>query len=550
MQLRVLDEDRPGYARLAFDGSLTQPTLRLSVRSSRQRAFLRPDGFWGQLAHFFNASRTEGDSQTTLYEIGPELVNYLPDSDTLEFAAEDGSAHVKATWERASRKVSSSAGGGPEAWIDGKPPRPPDGPAPEAEQFAAGSVAAAIESHGRSAQDIAGRPDDLEMTQVQLSPRRLAKDGPAGTPPPPPPSSQPGRQAPAAGPPPRRRALPALTLGLAALAGAGFLVYLLLPCQWLPQGYCPVDQAEVDAAQKAGVCAFYKSQSGLDCEIAKDCIDPYLASFPKGTSRADLEARAKSSTALCRQMVEKAEATFACIDDLKKRGRSRCDVQVACTQSFQSAYPIGPLRRKIDYAVQQAQVDCECERNPAACGRNTSAQRDEDDAWQLAKRCAASAPACKIENCYKDFYLTRYVSGTHRVEAKSEISLAQEACEKPPQVNPPDGQSNQVPDGESNPVPEGNYWGRTLAACGARTDFSVNANVKGGRISWEHDFRGSKYLWEGTIDASGKVSAKVANAPGLTATGRFTADGEKRIEMRYPQCVSEPVPLEIRGKYQ
>ncbi len=62
MRLRVLDDDRPGYAQLAFDGPLSQPKLALSVRSQREGAFLGADGNWQKTAHFFTASRIGGDA--------------------------------------------------------------------------------------------------------------------------------------------------------------------------------------------------------------------------------------------------------------------------------------------------------------------------------------------------------------------------------------------------------------------------------------------------------------------------------------------------------
>ncbi len=656
MRLRVLDDLRPGYAQLAFDGPLTQPTLHLSVRSQQEGSFLGPDGSWQKSAHFFTASRIEGDAHSALYRVGPEIVNHLRELDTVEFASDDGSLRLETTWENAVPQMPKTPGGRPGHSFYGVQSQPLESPEMFTPPPAPPAVAPEPEPEPPPPQDFAAEEEPEPEPQTSMPPpmreentdqetradTRRSKRESGGT----------------GGGSGQRGFLLPLLLGLIFLAGAGFAAYKFVPCDWLPQGYCPVDKNEVDALQKARVCAFYKSQGGLDCEVAKDCIEPYITAYPKGPSRPELEAKAKTSNDVCKQMVDTAQTAFTCIDDLKKRGRSRCDVQVACTRTFQSLYPIGPMRRKIDDAAQQAQVDCECERKPLSCengsqsdavkppetntneeddkawqeanqcardtarkcvspgcyadylnkfaaglhrseaqteaeaiakscanadeqaalqsarecargprrctarcyasylskygtsgqygstAQNESAQidnecknaHDEDDAWLSAKRCAATATACNVEACYKESYLARYgASGSHRADADVEISRAKIACQKLSQ--------------QQSVVAEGKYWGRALAACGAKTDFGVSVEVKGNRINWEHDFLGARYQWDGTIDPSGNVLAKVPNTPGATATG-VISEAEKIIQMKYPQCTSGPVQLEIRGKTQ
>jgi hypothetical protein len=593
MRLRVLDDVRPGYARLQFDGQLTRPTLALSIRSLQEGAFLGPDGSWRKSPHFFSASRVEGDERSTMYRIGPEVVNYLRDLDTIEFVTDDGALRVETTWENAVPQMPKSPGRqqGHSIYREQSP--------------SSQSPATVAEPVELSCADATGQAGSLqesfpppETAPPERHPAPLAAEDAAQRVAPAEREPVPTVKQPSATRGGGNRQFALLLLGLVGLGVVGFMIYQFLPCDWLPEGYCRLDKAEVEAAKKAGVCAFYKAQGGRDCEIAKDCIDPYLASFPKGPSRAELEARARASNDVCSQMVEKAKSTFACIDELKTRGRSRCDVRMACTQTFQSLYSVGPLRQKIDAALQQAEVDCECERNATACARGADDKSDlvkeeartwleanacasdaarkcaspgcfanylskfgvsgahgnearndadaitrdcaansdekEDQAWRSARQCASSASACSVASCYAESYVARYPTGAHRAEANVEMSRAQDTCQKLPR---------------QTPVSDGKYWGRSLAACGAKSDFSVSVDVNGNQIGWEHDFLGVKYRWDGTIDSLGNISAKVANAT-ATATGVFREEGEKFIQMRYPQCTSGPVSLEIRGKYQ
>ncbi|WP_020176814.1 hypothetical protein [Methyloferula stellata] len=655
MRLRVLDDLRPGYAQLAFDGPLTQPTLHLSVRSQQEGGFLGPDGSWQKSAHYFTASRIEGDDRSTVYRVGPEIVNHLRELDTVEFANDDGSLRFETTWENAVPQMPKIPGGRPGHSIYGVQSQPLESPQAIAtpEPTSGGDAVPEQQSQDYYEAEQEAEPGLQTSTPPPLDEEATTLETRADTQ-----RSRQDRDDGTGGGSGRRGFLLPLLLGLIVLAGAGFTAYKFVPCDWLPQGYCPVDKNEVEALQKARVCAFYKSQGGLDCDVAKDCVEPYITAYPKGPSRPELEAKAKTSNDVCKQMVDAAQTAFTCIDDLKKRGRSRCDVQVACTRTFQSLYSIGPMRRKIDDAAQQAQVDCECESKPLSCengsqsepkqpevnpkdaeedkawqesnqcahdnarkcaspgcyadylntfasglhrseaqtdaetiakscsnadeqaalqaarecargprrctahcyssylskyrtsdqngsdAQSESAQidnecksaHDEDDAWLAAKRCAAAATACNVEACYRGSYLTRYgASGSHRADADVEISRAKIACQKLSQ--------------QQTVVAEGKYWGRSLAACGAKTDFGINVEVKGNRINWEHDFLGVKYQWDGTIDPSGNVLAKVQNTPGATATG-VISEAEKIIQMKYPQCTSGPVQLEIRGKME
>jgi hypothetical protein len=111
MSLRVLDDDRPGFALLSFGAKLEQPSLSLSIRSLRENAFLGPEGKWQRAAHFFVAERAGETSRGTEYRVGPEIVNHLLEHDQIIVATEDGSLREQTLWENAIPQMPGSGGG-------------------------------------------------------------------------------------------------------------------------------------------------------------------------------------------------------------------------------------------------------------------------------------------------------------------------------------------------------------------------------------------------------------------------------------------------------
>lgn len=651
MRLRVLDDDRPGYARLAFDTGLDQSSLSLSVRSLRDGGFLGPNGGWQRSPHFFNAVRAGGDARSAVFRVGPEIVNHLLEFDLVEFASADGTIRVETTWENAVPQISGG---------------------PKGRSIYRGPSSAPENAEGKAARD-APAPPPAAPPPVPPPPSS------SEPPPPPPPPIAPG---PAIPPPPpigpggvpeeiaaketatedgvtdddsvgffarfRRPLLAAAGLVGAVVVALG--LYQVAPCGWLGKPAC-VLPGDAAAAQKARLCAAQKSDEGRDCETARDCIAPYLAGFPQGQARVELEDRRHTAEALCQQMSEKASGVRQCIEDLTAQHRS-CDVQAACVQSFQSLYAVGPLRAEIDRAALQAKETCsgeragrgneeaslrearqcaadrarkcalpgcyaayldkygmtglhkaeaqseavqldqkciedaakepvdekppvaekeedtalqrarQCAKGAQSCavpgcyaaylgkfavtGKHSveaqaeAAQLDidcrqarEDDLWKSARSCAANAAACAVRYCYSSYREKFGAGGKHSAEADADIARAESACRQ-----------SQAP-----AVADGRYSARALAACGAKQDY-FSVDVKGGRISWDHEFLGIRYHWDGTVDGAGAVSAKVPNFPGYTATGRFTESGEKTIQMHYPHCTAGPVTMEIIKKLQ
>jgi hypothetical protein len=148
-------------------------------------------------------------------------------------------------------------------------------------------------------------------------------------------------------------------------------------------------------------------------------------------------------------------------------------------------------------------------------------KEDEERLLKVARECMVTAEACVVKTCYKD-YLEKYgATGSLRGVAQFDIARAQKAC--PPQ-------------------PPSNSEG-----CGATSQFGIHIAIKGGAISWEHDFKGISYKWVGIIDPTGGIRASVGNSTEFVANGQYT-DGGREILMHYPQCGSGTISLSILGR--
>jgi hypothetical protein len=95
-------------------------------------------------------------------------------------------------------------------------------------------------------------------------------------------------------------------------------------------------------------------------------------------------------------------------------------------------------------------------------------------------------------------------------------------------------------------IVDGTYVARTGRGCGEKP-VSFTVEIKGGRVSWTHDFQGISYQWTGTIDASGIIHANVGNNEVFSAAGQYRDDG-RRVEIHYPQCGSESIRIDIQQR--
>jgi hypothetical protein len=429
MRLRVLDDDRPGYAQLAFDGPLSQPTLELSVRSLREGAFLGPDGKWQRAAHFFTAARIGGDERSARYRVGPEIVNFLLDLDLVEFAAADGSFRLETTWENATPQLTGKAKG-MSIYQEGTqpplrtaaaapvaPPQPAEPPPPEPAP--------------ESPPDLAVAPPELPAPPPEPPAMpRMPSAPPLTVPQPEPDWAEESEEEHGAlshaddgagdgdGFFARHKVLVRALAGLLGVVLLGLGAYLLAPCGMLGKTGC-VLPAEREAVEKAQLCVSIRKDDGRDCEIAKDCVAPYLATFPDGPAHADLAEKAKLADDNCQQMQEMARGALQCIDDLKAQHRT-CAVQAACVQSFQDLYHNGPQWDDVDRAARQAKIECDAMPPPG-----------EDDVLRKARQCAADPTRkCESPGCFDDYSNAFGLNGIHKDEAQREAVELDRECTK------------------------------------------------------------------------------------------------------------------------
>jgi hypothetical protein len=263
-----------------------------------------------------------------------------------------------------------------------------------------------------------------------------------------------------------------------------------------------------EAARNARACANQRQASNLHCEIQPACVAPYLSAFPAGRFRAELEGRGRTAAAVCAEGTA-AQRARACTNARQASGQV-CEVQTACVAPYLRDYPNGASRRDVEANARDAVLAC-----------------DEDRAFNAATACASTTDGCQVEEiCFRP-YFSRYPNARHRERAQAEIARGRARCIATP-PRPRDGAyqlSFRSP------------------ACGERPQFGKRFVVTGGRVSWQHEFRGTTFLWSGTIDADGNIRA-ATGLSGTRASGRQRGS-DQFVEMYYPQC--GPVRGEIGG---
>lgn len=440
MGLRVLDDDRPGFALLAFSGPSERPSIAISIRSLRENAFLGPDGAWLKSPHYFEAERASGDTRETLYRVGPEIVNHVLEHDRIDVASADGSIREETLWENAIPQML------------GQSTRHSIYRAPSAVVNRVAAEAPVV---------VPPKPEET------VEPAKIETPEPAPKPVPPPPT------------PLWLKLLPVVLIAAVALTVVS-----------IPQLRCklfgiscpapePVRDLSAEALAQAMACAAPKRVTA-PCEV-RGCFADYLAQ----TTPDKVAASAKSTL---------DEADGLCLAN-----RRRDDAENAARL------------RKVA----------------------------EERALQSARQCAAGASDCIVKNCYAG-YLTQYGGqGALRDQARAEVAAADDRCLRKPADNPNPPSTPAIADGV--------YNASAHRGCGAAAQFGIRLTVKGGSVSWEHDFRGIRYNWNGTIDNQGTIRASVGNSNSFTATGHYS-DSERNVEMSYPQCASEPITLSIIGR--
>lgn len=283
MRLRILDDDLPGYAQLAFNGSsglLQKPTLEVSVRSPREKAFLGDDGRWQSAPVYFTATRLSGNAGSAVFRVGPDIVNHMLEQDVVEFATADGALQVETVWENAIPQMAdrrnlllAHTDGASEALRGAR---------------AKGAVAAVVESTP---------PIEKEAPQKVESPPPAAPKVAKASEPPPAPPVPPAPPAVAPVPPPVVPSPPVVAKPfwarpmVLAAAAVGVLLLALIALAW---HFAGSNQPPVQAAKEIEEGIFRAAQTcaqGQQRCAAPGCYSEYLTRY--GTSGSHvLEAKA------------------------------------------------------------------------------------------------------------------------------------------------------------------------------------------------------------------------------------------------------------------
>jgi hypothetical protein len=448
MGLRVLDDDRAGFALLAFSGSSDRQSISISIRSLREGAFLGPAGAWQKAPHYFDAERTGGDARETFYRVGPEIVNHLLEHDRIGVADADGTVHEEALWENA---IPQMIGQSTRHSIY----RPPSAvvnrisvletPKPQIEQPA-----------------VAPKADVPPPTE----PARIER-------PEPPPKPLPSP------PPPKPVWLKALPLVLVAVVALAIASIPKVRCQLFGISCAVPDPIRVpddDALRLANACATPKLEAA-PCEV-RACFSAYLAKTAPDKVASSARSTLDEADGLCLQNRRR--------DDAENSARLR--------------------------------------------------KAAEEKALQSARQCAAGASDCIVKNCYAGYLAEYGNSGAFGDRARAEVAGAENRC----QPKPPDSPSPPA-------IADGVYNAGAHPGCRAAAQFGIHVTVKAGTVIWEHELRGTRYTWSGTIDGRGNIRASVGNSSSFTASGRYS-DSEHDVQMIYPQCGSDPITLSIIGR--
>jgi hypothetical protein len=229
---------------------------------------------------------------------------------------------------------------------------------------------------------------------------------------------------------------------------------------------------------------------------------------------------------------QEAELEAAMVCASARQSANSCEVQ-ACFAHYLANTPPGDVAPLATQTLSSADQRC----------RATSQQRDnnnqggeakaaEERALQAARQCMVGAADCVVKSCYSG-YLSQYgASGALRAIAQSDVSRAEQRCRGPISVTI---------------VADGSYNAKSERGCGVAAQFGIRVAVKGGEISWEHQFRGISYRWVGAIDDTGAIRASVGNSTDFVADGRYSESG-RQVLMHYPQCASDPITLSIIGR--
>jgi hypothetical protein len=352
MSLRVLDDDRAGFALLVFSAKLDQPTLSLSIWSFRENAFLGPDGKWQRTAHYYGVDRIGDSARGTEYRAGPDIVNHLLEHDHILVATQDGSIKEETLWENAIPQLPGTA---PEhamyrPEVVKSETKPVAKPAPRAEAEPPPALPAAPV------------PPPIEPTPP---PRAETRPAPR-------PEPKPMPEPDVVRVPPSRPAwlkfLPLAAIPVLLLAAFAFPQ---VRCKLLGTS-CP------DLLTPAMVCAAERDGAAKPCEV-KACFDSYLA------STAPKDVAPKASTVMdhadqaCRREAQDRAARAAETEALQSTRQCAASVNpcnaASCYNGYMARYGNAGLFRDVARREIDA-LKARCQPPPAPRPTQTSTPDD------------------------------------------------------------------------------------------------------------------------------------------------------------------------------
>src|SRR5205823_3917668 len=142
------------------------------------------------------------------------------------------------------------------------------------------------------------------------------------------------------------------------------------------------------------------------CDIQNACVAPYLAAFPNGRGRDELERNAQEAAAACQAARarddEAASKARQCVT-AKRAANEHCDIQDACVASYLAAFPAGRGRDELEHNAQDAAAACQATRAL------------DDEAASKARQCVTAKRAanehCDIRNACVAPYLAVFPNG-------------------------------------------------------------------------------------------------------------------------------------------
>lgn len=489
MTLKVLEDDRAGYALLVFDPLPASPLpTHVAIRRfwNDQNADLGPGGIWAKAPHYFAAEATVTADGRPCLRVGPDIVDHLHDYDRIEVSDAAGTLREEGYWEDI--PVSGSSGG---IRSDG------------------GDTNGGDETGGAGTTDGGGTGDD------GTGGGGAGGGGGVGT------GSGGGGRV------PRRTVIMFLSLGLLAVAMIGFEHR----CSWLGIA-CPMPQpaAGSDEAEHARACLARKTAASDWCEADAQCVEPYRRGRPDPAILRKLETVATTAETECRKSAEAAAANAAqlCLDR-KTFDQGRCSAAVDCLGDYLRRFPNGARRPDLESrATTAAGV---CEQAKVAPPPPPSPERR---ALDEAHRCAATAAPCVAAACYANLPTT---GGTEVIrQAQAEKAAREAECHQAPAVSA---------------MADGLYSARAETKCGATQRF-LEVRTGGGRIDWDHQIpvipggAPTTFHWQGTVDGTGTITARVVGNDANRANGRYAED-DRTITMHYSFC-PQSVSMTIRQR--